>query len=86
MPTAKSQCAPRFSGDVGEILSEFLREYKDLADGNGLTEKQKVETILCYVPHSVQKFWATLPGYTPAKWSRFRAELERFYPDVDTHT
>ena len=86
MPAGKSQRAPYFSGEVGESLSEFLREYEDLADGNGLTERQKVETILRYVPRSVRNFWADLPGYAPAKWSRFRAEIERFYPDVEART
>ncbi|KAF8260019.1 hypothetical protein EI94DRAFT_1466551, partial [Lactarius quietus] len=86
MPAPKSQRAPRFLGEEGEILLEFLREYEDLADGNGLMEKQKVETILRYVPCSVRNFWMTLPGYSPARWLRFRAELERFYPDIAGHT
>lgn len=62
MPAAKSQCTPHFSGQDDEILTEFLREYEDLAVGNGLTEQQKVETILCYVPHSPCNLWVTLPA------------------------
>ncbi|KAH9016981.1 hypothetical protein EDB85DRAFT_1835982, partial [Lactarius pseudohatsudake] len=59
MPAARSQRAPRFSGQDDEILEEFLREYEDLADGNGLSERQKVESILRYVPRSLQKLWST---------------------------
>lgn len=86
MPAGRSPRAPYFSGEIGESLSEFLREYEDLADGNGLAEKQKVETILRYVPCSVRNFWEDLPGYAPANWSRFRAEIKRFYPDAGTRT
>ena len=86
MPASKSQRAPCFSGQDDEILSEFLREYEDLANGNGLTEKQKVETILRYVPRSLSNLWSTLPGYQTATWSSFRAELEELYPDIDART
>ena len=84
MPTSKSQRAPRFSGQDDEILSEFLHEYEDLANGNGLTEKQKVETILRYIPRLLSNLWSTLPGYQTATWSSFRAKLEELYPDIDT--
>jgi len=60
MPAARSQRAPRFSGQDDEILSEFLREYEDLSDDDGLTQKQKVETILRYVPRSLRNLWMTL--------------------------
>ena len=86
MPAAKSQCTPHFSGQDDEILTEFLREYKDLAVGNGLTEQQKVETILCYVPHSPCNLWVTLPGYWTARWYHFRSELDKLYPDIAAQT
>jgi hypothetical protein len=82
MPAARSQRAPRFSGQDDELLSEFLHEYEDLTDGNGLTEKQKVETITRYVPRTLRKLWVTLPGYRALKWRHFRAELEELYPDI----
>lgn len=40
---------PRFTSRDDEILSEFLHEYEDIADGNVLTEKQKVEMIIRYI-------------------------------------
>ena len=82
MPAPRSQWAPRFSARDDELLSEFLHEYEDLADGNGLTEKQKVETIIRYVPRDLRKLWKTLPGYRNTKWRRFREELVELYPDI----
>ncbi|KAI9436503.1 hypothetical protein BJY52DRAFT_1098741, partial [Lactarius psammicola] len=78
--------APRFSGQDDEILSEFLHEYEDLADGNGLSERQKVETVLRYVPRSLQNLWKTLPGYHNARWRQFRDQLEELYPDIKAQT
>ncbi|KAI9437811.1 hypothetical protein BJY52DRAFT_1196292 [Lactarius psammicola] len=82
MPAARSQRAPCFSGQDDEILAEFLREYEDLADGNGLLERLKVETVLCYIPRSLRNLWMTLPGYRSASWHRFRTQLEELYPDI----
>ena len=82
MPAAKSQRAPCFSGQDDKILAEFLHEYEDLAVGNGLTEQQKVETILRYIPRSLRNLWVTLPGYRTARWRRFRSELDKLYPDI----
>ncbi|KAH9024397.1 hypothetical protein EDB84DRAFT_1273924 [Lactarius hengduanensis] len=86
MPAARSQRVPRFLGQDDEILEEFLQEYGDLADGNGLSERQKVETILRYVPRSLQKLWSTLPGYRSVRWRHFRAQLEELYPDIAART
>ena len=86
MPAAKSRRAPRFTGQDDEIFLEFLQEYEDLADRNGLTGKQKVETIIRYVPRSLRNLWVTLPGYRAAKWRRFRTELEGLYPDIAGQT
>ena len=82
MPAPRSQRAPRFSARDDELISEFLHEYEDLADGNGLTEKQKVETMICYVPRDLRKLWKTLPGYRATKWRRFREELIELHPDI----
>ena len=86
MPAAKSRRAPRFTGQDDEILSEFLQEYEDLADRNGLTERQKVEKIIRYIPRSLRKLWVILPGYRVANWWRFRTELENLYPDIAAQT
>src|SRR6266702_3700683 len=86
MPTGRSRQAPHFEGKSDEILSEFLHEYEDLADGNGLSEKLEVESIRHYVPRSLLNLWTTLLGYRAADWLHFRAQLEELYPDVTAST
>ena len=49
MPLVWSKLAPYFSGKVHDPIKEFLQEYEELADSNGLTRQQKVETIIRYV-------------------------------------
>ena len=71
MPAPRSQQAPHFSAQDDKLISEFLHKYKDLTDGNGLTEKQKVETMIHYVPHDLHKLCKTLPGYRATKWHHF---------------
>ena len=46
MPLARTSKASCFSGKDDELLSEFLQEYEDLADGCRLTSEQKVDTII----------------------------------------
>ena len=86
MPSARSSRAPQFAGDDDEVLTEFLREYEDLADGYGLSEVQKVETITRYIPRTLRSLWMTLPGYQVKSWRRFRRQLEELYPDVASHS
>ena len=38
-----SHHAPYFLGEGGESLDDFLCEYEELADGHGLTQRQKAE-------------------------------------------
>jgi hypothetical protein len=83
MPPPKSRHAPHFSGENDDILSEFLTEFEGFADGNGLTEKEKVEQLPCYVPRNLHRLWITLPGYRAFKWHRFRRELKELYPDAE---
>ena len=53
MPSARSTHAPHFAGSKEELLPDFLNEYEDLADSFGLTEEQKVETVLRYIPRTL---------------------------------
>jgi hypothetical protein len=82
MPSVRSSRAPHFSGGEDELLTEFLREYEDLADGFGLTEEQKLYTILRYIPRTLKCLWVTRPGYQAGDWDDFRTSLEELYPDV----
>ncbi len=74
---------PFFAGLSDEPITEFLADYGELADGHKLTNKQKVETILRYVPHSLRDLWRSLPGFASGNWTVFSAELEKLYPDLD---
>jgi hypothetical protein len=82
MPSARSSKAPHFSDDEDELLTEFLREYEDLADGCRLTPEQKVGTILRYIPRTLWHLWTMLPGYRAGDWDDFRANLEEIHPDI----
>jgi len=49
MPSACSQHAPSFTGDISEPIQDFLQEYEELANSCGLNDRQKVETIIQYI-------------------------------------
>ena len=74
--------APRFSADNDELIANFLQEYKNLADGFGLTEVQKVEMILRYVPRVLQSLWKVLLEYQDRDWHELKAHLLYLYPDT----
>ncbi len=74
---------PFFTGLSDKPITEFLNDYGELADSHKLTNKQKVETILCYVPHSLRDLWQSLPSFASGNWTVFSAELEKLYPDLD---
>jgi len=82
MPPARSSRAPHFAGTNSESLSDFLREYENLADSLGLSEEEKVDTILCYVPRALQSLWSELRGYLVKDWDELRDTLEALYPDI----
>jgi hypothetical protein len=81
MPRATK--TPSFDGMTGEPIVDFLIDYGELADGHNLTDQQKVETILRYIPPPQRDLWKTLKGYATGDWTTFRRELEKLYPDVD---
>jgi hypothetical protein len=43
MPSSHSVGASFFSGDVGDLLEDFLKEYEELADYHQLTNQQQLE-------------------------------------------
>ena len=82
MPALRSSTAPYFSGQANDVLADFLHEYDDLAISHGLTDSQKVETIVRYVPSHVREFWKTLDSYTQRNWTAFQTMLKSLYPDT----
>ena len=79
MPSARDNKAPYFSGQVGDPLDEFLREYEELATTCTLNNQQKVETILRYIPSDLRDLWKILDGYATHDWTLFRQSLEKLY-------
>ena len=84
MPYVRDNKAPHFSGEVGEQLDDFLREYEELATTCVLTDQQKVETILRYVPPKLQDLWKNLEGYSIHDWPAFKRSLESVYRATST--
>jgi hypothetical protein len=79
MPTCHSDHAPYFSGQVDDPIEDFLYEYEELANSCGLTERQKVEAIVRYIPYSFRDLWKSLDGYVSRDWTSFKLNLEEIY-------
>jgi len=77
---------PFFAGMSDKPITDFLSNYGELADGYRLTDRQKVEMVLRYIPYSLKDLWKSLPSYTTGNWMIFKRELERLYPDMDAET
>jgi hypothetical protein len=84
MPAQFSNRAPYFSGDVDDSLEYFLQDYEGLADSCRLTDREKVEKILRYIPASMRNLWKTREGFATGNWPIFRRALQRIYTSVST--
>ena len=71
MPYPKDSKAPYFSGRPGDPLDSFLREFEELANQSALNPQQKLETILRYIPLTLQDLWKILDGYSANDWPVF---------------
>jgi len=87
MPSARSKLAPYFFSEVHNPIKEFLQEYKELADSNGLTRQQKVETIIHYINPSQWDIWRSLADFINQDWDDLCAELRDKYvsPTMEGH-
>jgi hypothetical protein len=47
-PSHRSHCAPYFSGQAGDSIEDFLCGNEELTNYCGLTDRQKVETVIRY--------------------------------------
>jgi len=86
MPGPRSADAPFFSKSSNVSFTDFMHEYHALATANGLTDAEKVETILRYVSSDLRKFWKSVNGYTTGDWAAFSTALEAMYPDTSAAT
>jgi hypothetical protein len=78
--------APYFSGQPNDPLTDFLHEYDMIATSHGLTDQQKVECILQYIPFSMCDLWRMLTGFSTSDWAAFQAALDCLYPDTAAAT
>ena len=86
MPGPRLTNTPYFSKTTTGSFTDFMHEYQALATANGLTDAQKVETILRYVSPDLRKFWKTVDGFTANNWATFSTALEAMYPDTSAAT
>jgi hypothetical protein len=76
MPSRRFHYAPYFSGRVSDPIEDFLDEYEELANSCGLTDRQKVETIIRYIHLTLRDLWKSIDGYIAHDWMNFRRELD----------
>jgi len=79
MPSPHDKTVPCFSGEVNIKIEDFLKEYKELANGCSLSERQKVETVIWYVKTDQCHIWMTLPGFIRHDWDDLCHELCKEY-------
>jgi len=84
MPSVRSKLAPHFSGEIQHPVEDFLEEYEELADKYGLTEQEKVETVIRYVHRSQRHVWKSLPGFLDRDWNDLCDDLCEEYVSPST--
>lgn len=78
--------APHFTGESNDSIAYFLFEYDTLATGCGLSDCEKVKTIVHYIEHHIRDLWKSLNGYSTGDWETFKSTLESLYPDTSADT
>ena len=86
MPPPRSLRAPYFSGQVGDPIEDFLREYEEQASICALTNRQKVETVVRYIPTALRDLWKSLDGYITHDWADLRRSLEHIYANASARS
>ena len=81
MPLACSKHVPSFTGDINKPIWDFIQEYEELADRCGLSNCQKVETIIWYIDPSQCNLWKSLKGYITCDWNDLCLNLHQEYID-----
>ena len=84
MPSIHSKLAPYFSGKISQLIKEFLEEYNELADKHGLTNRQKVDTVIWYVNKQQHHIWRSLDGFLNRDWNQLCTELRNEYVSPTT--
>jgi hypothetical protein len=79
MPSVQSKLAPHFTGEIEDLIEDFLEEYEELVKKCELTDQEMVETVIQYVIHSECHVWKSLPGYADCDWDDFHTQLCKEY-------
>ena len=82
MPGTSDPWAPFFLGQAKDSLSKFLHVYESLANSHSLSDAQKVEHILNYIPSALHDFWDSIDGFATGDWAAFHTVLMCLYPDT----
>ncbi|KAF8272184.1 hypothetical protein EI94DRAFT_1697553 [Lactarius quietus] len=86
MPNPRSAEAPYFDDRSNDPITYFLFEYETLATSRGLSDSQKVETIVHYIARHMRDLWNTVDGHSTGHWETFKLTLENLYPDTSAAT
>ncbi|KAH9988494.1 hypothetical protein BJV77DRAFT_949502 [Russula vinacea] len=79
MPPPRSHRTPYFSGWVSDPIEDFLTEYEELANSCSLSDQQKVETVIRYIPLPLRDLWKSLYGYLARDWIDLKLTIEEIY-------
>jgi hypothetical protein len=77
---------PHFTGDIDHPIEEFLQEYEELADIHGLSEAQKVTTVIQYIDNSQRHIWRSLAGFINQDWLDLCNQLHEEYVSPTTES
>ncbi|KAI0277655.1 hypothetical protein BC826DRAFT_882421, partial [Russula brevipes] len=81
LPSHRSNKTPYFSDPNKESLTDFLFDFERLANNHNLSNPEKVDEVVRYIPPSTRNFWETLDGYSTRDWDTFSATIKALYPD-----
>jgi len=79
MPSPQDKTVPYFSSKVDIKIEDFLKEYEELANRCGLSEQQKVETVIRYINTTQRHIWMSLSGFVCHDWDDLCRELCKEY-------
>ena len=86
MPPPRTNRVPHFSGQASDPIHDFLCEYEEYADSCSLTERQKAETVIRYIPFSLRDFWKSRNGYAAGNCANLKRELLDIYDDTSAQS
>jgi hypothetical protein len=84
LPSPHSKYAPRFTDAPSESINAFLNEFDTIADDLGLSDANKVISIIRFTSDDLQSFWTLSNNYIARNWPAFRKELHYLHRNAKT--